>query len=365
MSQRSPYSADKMPWWMVREGFPPKAPKQVQLILSDLCNQDCSFCAYRMTGYTSNELFAVGDMAAYGHNNPKRFMPTERAMGLLEEMKSAGVLGIQFTGGGSPTVHPDHLEIFRRAIELGFRCSLVSNGIKWSHDLKVLLAAFSWVRVSIDAGKAETYAMIRNTKPESYNKALHNVADLAAIISEKKSDCTLGIGFVVTPQNWQEIELGVLAARAAGASNIRLSAVFSNEDEKPYIEIYHGIKAIIARALAHETDSFKVYDLFGDRIEDLRQGSPTHKRCPYMYYTSYIGADMNPFVCCVYSYSTRGKIAGVSLKDRRFDEFWDSDERKEFMEKWDSRECVRCQFITKNQIAVDLIDGEPRHKEFP
>ena len=34
-------------------------PLQVHLIISDLCNQDCSFCAYRMSGYTTNELFKV------------------------------------------------------------------------------------------------------------------------------------------------------------------------------------------------------------------------------------------------------------------------------------------------------------------
>ena len=365
MSEQSPYSAGKMPWWAIREGFPPKAPKQVQFIISDLCNQNCSFCAYRMDGYTSNELFATGALSGYGHNNPKRFMETERAISLLDEMKEAGVLAIQFTGGGEVTAHPDHLKIMDHAFELGFKCSLVSNGLRWSHDLIKLLAYFSWVRVSVDAGTPETYSRIRETKPENFNRVLRNVQDLATIISEKKTDCVLGIGYVVTPENWQEIELGVEAAKSTGAANVRLSAMFSNEDEKPYITIYHGIKALIGRAMRFQDDRFKIYDLFGDRVEELRLKNPTHKLCPYMYYTSYVGADLNPYVCCVYSYSTRGKIANANLKERNFGEFWNSDERKEFMEKWDSRACVRCQFTNKNSEMIELLRDDFLHKEFP
>ena len=52
----NPYSSLKMAWHYAREGGLPKAPKQVQMILSDLCNQNCRFCAYRMDGYTSNQL---------------------------------------------------------------------------------------------------------------------------------------------------------------------------------------------------------------------------------------------------------------------------------------------------------------------
>ena len=80
--QGGAYSEAKMLWWAHREGFPPKGgPKQVHWILSDLCNQDCHFCAYRMSGYTSNELFMAGSEAsAYGHDNPVRWVETERAL---------------------------------------------------------------------------------------------------------------------------------------------------------------------------------------------------------------------------------------------------------------------------------------------
>ena len=106
MSQSGIYSDLKMGWHMLRDGGLPSAPKQVQIILSDLCNQNCNFCAYRMDGYTSNELFVgASDKAKYGTNNPMRVMAGPRAFALLDECKRLGVLALQFTGGGEPTVH--------------------------------------------------------------------------------------------------------------------------------------------------------------------------------------------------------------------------------------------------------------------
>ena len=129
MSQSGIYSELKPAWWYVRDGMKwPDAPKQVQLILSDTCSHDCVWCAYRQSGYTSNELFTKdAPLSKFGHNNPIRFMPTERAMKLLDEFKELGVLGVQYTGGGESSMHRDHERVYLRTLELGLRASLVSN----------------------------------------------------------------------------------------------------------------------------------------------------------------------------------------------------------------------------------------------
>ena len=89
-------------------------PTQVQLIISDLCNQDCSFCAYRMSGYTSNQLFAGdSELAKNGTNNPKRMIETSKVFEILDDCQEMGVGAIQVTGGGEPTVHPDHIDIWQ------------------------------------------------------------------------------------------------------------------------------------------------------------------------------------------------------------------------------------------------------------
>ena len=225
MSQSGVYSDLKMAWHLMADGKITGAPKQAQVILSALCNQNCHFCAYRMDGYSSNEMFVGGsEVARFGHNNPKRWMPTERALRLVDELAEAGVQAIQWTGGGEPTVHPDHELIFRRAEERGFRQALVSNGMSWSGELIAMLPRFAWARVSVDAGTAETYSKIRDTPEGNFNKVWGNIRRVAADIrqwrdmSPTSPPCVLGVGYVVTPENWSEIERGIGMAADSGAA---------------------------------------------------------------------------------------------------------------------------------------------------
>ena len=123
------YSQDKVLWHTdridaFRKGDTPK-PIHVQLILSDLCNQDCHFCAYRMSAGFSTELFGTAKT-----HNPNRKIPTSKAYEILEDCKELGVKAIQFTGGGEPTVHPAHGLLFQCAQDLGMATALVTNGIK-------------------------------------------------------------------------------------------------------------------------------------------------------------------------------------------------------------------------------------------
>lgn len=341
MSQSGIYSDLKMGWHMLRDGGLPNAPKQVQIILSDLCNQNCSFCAYRMDGYTSNELFVGGsEVAKYGKNNPVRVMPAPRAFMLLDECKTLGVCGLQFTGGGEPTVHKSHVEIFRRALDMGFKCSLVSNGLAWTPELMAILSDFSWVRVSLDAGTPETYARTRQTPASNFQRVLENVRYLAAVID--RGACVLGVGYVVTPDNWKEIRQATHLIRETGAAYVRLSAMFNPDDALPYQDIYQDVLKSVRDVKAdYDSKTFTVHELFTDRLQDLFDGAPDYDRCIYQYYTAYVGGDMQAYRCCVLAYNRRGQVAGGDLTTRPFDEFWNSDERKRDYEKFNARECAR------------------------
>lgn len=356
------YSNLKMAWHYAQDGGMPKAPKQAQVVLSDLCNQNCGFCAYRMDGYSSNELFIGNSEAArYGHNNPKRWMPTERALALLEELRDAGVLAVQFTGGGEPTVHPEHELIFSRALELGFKCALVSNGLRWSDALLETLPRFSWVRVSVDAGTAETYAQTRDTAEGNFEKVWAHVARLADGIKAQPG-CVLGIGYVVTPENWEELRAGCALAAKSGAAYIRLSAMFNPQGSAPYADTWGFIKAQIALAkYSCERPGFVIHDLFKDRLQDLEDGQPDYETCFYQHYNTYIGGDLNVYRCCVLAYNRRGLIG--SLKEKPFGGAWK--EAQEDFKTFDARGCDRCQFNEKNRTMNYLTAPKVAHGEFP
>ena len=174
-------------------------PLQVMLIISDLCNQDCGFCAYRWSGYSSNQLFTVNsELASFGHNNPKRMLPYKKVVEILDDCVEMGVRAIQLTGGGEPTVHPDHTKIFQDVLDRELDLGLVTNGVNLSdEDMEVLLKA-KWVRFSVDAGNAETYASVRNVGKGMWGRVWRNIQYLTSMNKDyDESDLLVGVGFVV------------------------------------------------------------------------------------------------------------------------------------------------------------------------
>jgi MoaA/NifB/PqqE/SkfB family radical SAM enzyme len=236
--------------------------------------------------------------------------------------------------------------------------------VAWSDELIDTLRAFSWVRVSLDAGTAETYAKTRQTPPSNFQRVLNNVSELAKRID--RGECVLGVGYVVTPENWQEIRQATHLIRETGAAYVRLSAMFNPDNALPYQHVYSDIlKSVRDVKGDYDSATFTVHELFTDRMGDLFDGAPDYDRCMYQYYTAYVGGDLQAYRCCVLAYNKRGQVAGGDLTTRGFDEFWNSDERRRDYDRFNARGCERCQFNSKNRAANYLLGDKPKHAEFP
>ena len=327
-------------------------PVHVQLILSDLCNQNCSFCAYRMDGYTSNALFGVD-----GNNNPNRMIPWEKAQEIIHDCAEMGVKAVQFTGGGEPSLHPNLAEAMRLTKRLGMAFSLVTNGTWTDPDLTKAAMGATWVRVSIDAGRAETYARVRRTSETSWGKAWNTVGFLAG------KGPVVGVGFVVTPDNYREIPWFLRRAAESGAANARISAMFSQNGAEPYRALYNEITRLIRveRGIVERND-FRVYDMFGDRFDDLEHASPDYPKCGYQHFTTYIGGDQNVYRCCNTAYNPLGLVG--SVKDMRFKDLWESEARQTAYREFSAPFCDRCQYNRINETLQGVMAPETGHEAF-
>ena len=363
----NPYSNDKALWHLdsvkvLREGKQP-IPKQVQLIISDLCNQNCSFCAYRMDGYTSNQHFGqVDEKTGKFTNNPVRFIPYQKAIEIIDDAADMGVKAIQFTGGGEPTVHAKHKEIFSHALDRGLQIALVTNGVLLKEQLREILIHATWVRVSIDAGLPETYAKIREVPESQFHRSLENIRELIKLKKKHQSPLTIGVGFVVTEDNWTEMRYLTQIAKDMGADNVRLSAVFQPEHFEYFKRFYSDALALSKECSAMAEGKFKVFNLFTDRVEDLIEEHPDYSFCGYQHFNTYIGGDLNVYRCCVTSYNDIGILG--SLKEKRLKDFWLSQEKENKMSNFDARGCPQCQFNQRNRNINSVIDPDPPHINF-
>lgn len=352
----------------VRQGRPAR-PAHVQIVLSDLCNQACNFCAYRDPTYSSSQMFYEIKPGGAGlrkdtehrerNYNPNRMIAYDKAIEILDDCHAIGVRAIQFTGGGEPTVHPKWAEIMLYAQERGMKTSLVTNGVNLAKSEIGLRAAkgCEWVRVSIDAGSAATYRSIRNVPAGHFEAAWNTVSALS------KTGPVVGVGFVVTPENWTEIYAGSMLARDAGADNVRIGAQFSAAEESLFAYFQQQAAALAKTAEHLNCDGFVVVNRFGEKMDDLRSKSPDYDSCGYQQFTTYIGADLNVYRCCVLAYNEAGIVG--SLKAQRFADLWMSQARADEMNAFSARSCDRCQFNSQNRVLDYVLrTDDPAHSEF-
>ncbi len=345
----------------LRNGEQP-APIHIQLIISDLCNQDCSFCSHRTSGYTTNQLFVVTKPDGSVNHNPNRMIPYDKVVEILDDCAAMGVKAIQVTGGGEPTVHPQHEQIFRDVLERGLELAVVSNGVKLSDDAIESLLEAKWVRFSLDAGKAKTYASIRGVSPETFERACGNIRKLVERKQDTGSQVRIGMGFVVTKENYSEILAATEIAKLIEVDNFRISGVFQNDGARYFDAFYDDAdeQARAAEKLGNEV--FSVYNLFSNRVYNLAEANPEYKQCCYQQVTTYIGGDLNVYRCCNTSYSEQGLLG--SLKQQRFADLWESQAKRAAIENFDARGCVRCMFNAQNRAILYAIDPAPADVNF-
>ena len=338
---------------MLRCGLQP-TPAHVQIILSDLCNQSCQWCSYRVEGNPNNAMFPD---PVTGSINPKRMLHYDKVLEILDDCVELGVAAIQLTGGGEPTVHPRFLDVLHQVAIRDLDLALVTNGVRLTENIIWALMKAKWVRVSVDAATAATYGPMRSTPPEHFAKVCEHVKALALAKEVSGSALELGVGFVVSKENWREILAGTALARSLEADNIRLSAAFMPDDETYHADHFEAAADLCRQAVAEHDGQggFRVYNRFGERLEDLRQHHPEYSFCGYQHFTTYIGGDLNVYRCCTLAYNPRGLIG--NLEHQRFRDLWRSEAKTAAFKDFDARGCPRCQFNGINRTINYALDS--------
>ena len=116
-------------------------------------------------------------------------------------MQSHGLLSIILLGGGEPTIHKDFEEIVGFIKTSGLQLGIVTNGSRLPRIANVvdLLGNEDWLRISIDAGREETF--VQSHRPKT-DVTLHDILQNAKDIKLRNPLLTLGYSFVIV---WEGI----------------------------------------------------------------------------------------------------------------------------------------------------------------
>ena len=146
-----------------------------------------------------------------------------------------------------------------------------------------------------------------------------------------------------------------------GVDNMRISGVFSSDGSHYFDDFRSEAMNLSAEAELLSDKTFKVHNRYSEKVAELEEGNPDYDFCGYQYITTYLGATLDLYRCCIYAYNQRGFLG--SLKNARLRDVWFSEEVKKNLADLDPRQCIRCQFNDRNR-SINRMLKKPVHVEF-
>jgi radical SAM protein with 4Fe4S-binding SPASM domain len=329
-------------------GGPLPNPVSVEIDPMTACNHDCVWC---MFGHANREKPAT--------------LKSETLFRLLDELASIKIQGVLFVGGGEPLCYPEILEAFKQCARLGLAYALVTNAALLDEPtMDELVAHARYVRISLDAGSAETYLKLHRPKsrnPKEFDLVIDNARTLIRKRKEAQSPLTVGIGYLTCRRNAFDIPRSVHLAAALEMDYFQIRPAFFPQelltDEeitevnamfRATQEYYQGHRMVVLGAVHR-------YDLWAkkERLSDVCRATPL---------TSVISADANVYLCC----QLRGQPEAVigNVEEQSFADIWQSDRHRQMIQAIDVKKCPPCRYDTYNYIIDQVFIQDALHRDF-
>ena len=327
-------------------------PITLEIDPSNACNHSCPFC---ISGHIHLKKFKGTKFFN------REIMSKEIFFKLAKELSNSKIKAIAFTGGGEPTMNPHLKEVinyFREhsKIDLG----MYSNGTNFrKFDLfETIVKSLKWIRISVDASKASTYNQLRVTNNQNnFDVVLENIKELIAFKKKFNSDITIGVGYVVSQDNVDEVidfankfkhidvdycqyKPEIIQIERNGEKDNKKQQIASEFWAYKVVNLLQEAKEILGSKF--ECNNYKVEDL----IYDSKNYGRGYKDCIGSQFQPCISSDGHLYVCT--NHRGHKQYSYGNIKDKTFNEIWsDLKTRKKIMNKI----CVEEKFSNCTQLC--------------
>lgn len=330
------------------------APIYIRLKPTNLCNHHCEYCTYG-SGDTFQKTQNRDDV------NHQDMIPWDKLQEILGDMGSMGVRAITFSGGGEPLTYPHIVEAAQMAQKSGMDLSLITNGQLLSGDKAKAFYSSKWVRISFDSPIEEKYMALRRVSAASFRQVVDNIKKFAV---NKDKSCTLGINFVISKANYQQVYEAAKLLKSLGVDNVKFAAMDGN------VSHYHDeIKDEVIEQIQRAKEDFadNNFLIFNNYQNDWKQKNPSAQTFPVCYtckLVTVIAADQKVYFCHTRAYDS-GAVVG-DLHNKSFKELWYSEETTQRMNKLNPMmDCKNfCVYEERNRLIQAYLDADTEHVNF-
>ncbi len=255
----------------------------------------------------------------------------DRIVRLAEELVGTGVRAVILIGGGEPLMHRSIGKVIRTLHGAGIRIGLVTNGTQIHRYIDELSEMLSWVRVSVDAAREDTYAEFRPARGK--RSVFPQVIENMRLLAERRQG-RLGYSFLLMQRfaadgtlevsNYDQVYEAGRLAKDIGCDYFELKAML---DQDHYTVNQAGadiqrVEEQVARLQELEDDSFRL--LNSSNWEAVQVGSDPHQPKEYSACAvAELRTTVTPtgvYVCPYHRGNSKGLLGDI--RDSSFADLW-------------------------------------------
>jgi sulfatase maturation enzyme AslB (radical SAM superfamily) len=331
------YREAELVHWMQNQDHKILLPAQVDIDLTNICNQDCYYCNSavhrKMAPVQKNYKEYIGlldKLSTWRSHSPNSFGTTHT---------------ITYPGGGEPTVLNGYEHVIEHTIDLGFLTSITTNGSKLDRLLDSVpiekLKKIAWIGIDVDAGTEDLYEKIRRslTAKSLFPRVTENAKELIKIGVNVDFKC------LINPYNDNQEAIDNL-----------FDYVKSINGRKLYFRpvIYNNIAHTITEQLKLWIEQASKRTGIRYWINENKTQPRKYKRCHQMYHFPVFCADGYIYVCCDNKGNPKFSLGRWDEND--FRDLWMSQRHHDIYNHTNVGLCSPCRPNATNNIIQDIIN---------
>jgi len=266
-----------------------------------------------------------------------------------------------FAGEGEPLLFKDLDLIVEHCKNIGIDTSLTTNFVPLNKkNIQRCVESCSWIKVSLNAGSAKTYAEVHQTKEVDFERVMSNLEYALKYRAEKKLHCTIGVQMLLLPENKEEATLLAKKCKELGVDYLVIkpySQHLSSETHKYENIDYSKMMDIEKELEKFNDDKFSVV-FRANTMQKHVEKSQSYDKCHSTpFFWAYIAADGKVFGCS--AYLGKDEFCYGNIYDDSFSNIWEGEKRKNsynyIMNELEIKNCrVNCRMDEVNRYLFRL-----------
>ncbi len=344
-------------------------PVTLELDLVSYCNHNCGWCV---------------DPRHMKHTLERGFVSE-----LLGEIKSLGVEGIVFKGGGEGTLHPQYADILEETKKLGFEIGIVTNGSKLKELGEPIVKNASYIRVSIDGPTADFHKIIHGSN--DFDEVVTGTRNLIQTRNKlQQRHPIVGLSFAMDYSLLNQVDGAIKLADDLGANYAFFRPPFFEEVGRENTLTINQKKELMGafeNGKKNYKGKMKIFidywisdseaEHFASRDESPRRGKYLQKNangiehvtgtCLASPLLAVVTADKKVYPCCNLRFVDEFSMGTLDYSaGKTFANLWAGQQRKKVMERIHKTECIKyCTHpMSKYNEIIGYLKSSQHHRGF-